>query len=128
VGEDGYFKPLYDKVTGEIDTTVAQYWQENYDLRYYLEQNWATVGPKLVGKLHIFTGDMDTFYLNNAVHILQDFLKRTENPHYEGFFWYAAGKPHCWSGPFTPAERIRYFATHIASHTPPEVDIDWWDY
>ncbi len=128
VGDDGYFKPLYDKVTGEIDSTVAQYWKENYDLRYYLEKNWAWIGPKLVGKLHIFTGDMDTFYLNNAVHILQDFMAQTKNPHYEGFFWYAAGKPHCWSGPFSPAERIKYFAVHIASNTPRGIDIDWWDY
>ncbi|MFQ5769887.1 MAG: alpha/beta hydrolase-fold protein, partial [bacterium] len=128
VGEDGYFKPLYDKVSGEIDPEVAQYWKENYDLRYYLEKNWATVGPKLIGKLHIFTGDMDTFYLNNAVHLLQDFMEKTENPHYEGFFWYASRKPHCWTGPFTPAERIKYFAVHIAKNTRRSIETTWWKY
>ena len=128
VGEDGYFKPLYDKVTGEIDSTVARYWRENYDLRYYLEKNWTTVGPKLVGKLHIFTGDMDTFYLNNAVHMLQDFMETTKNPHYDGFFWYAPRKPHCWSGPFTPEERLKFFAVHIATHAPRDVETLWWKF
>ncbi|MDP6054920.1 MAG: alpha/beta hydrolase-fold protein, partial [Candidatus Latescibacteria bacterium] len=37
VGDDGYFKPLFNKRTGEIDAEVAQYWKENYDLRYHLE-------------------------------------------------------------------------------------------
>jgi len=128
VGEDGYYKPLYDKTTGVIDTTVARYWKENYDLKYYLETNWASVGPKLVGKLHIFTGDMDTFYLNNAVHLLNDFLEKTENPHYGGFFWYAPRKPHCWSGPFTRAERIKFIASHIAVNTPRDVEVNWWEY
>lgn len=128
VGEDGYFKPLYDKVTGEINPTVAQYWKENYDLRYYLEKNWSTLGPKLVGKIHIFTGDMDTFYLNNAVHLLQDFFKKTENPRDKGFFWYAPRKPHCWSGPFTPGERLKFFAMHIATNAPLDVETAWWDY
>lgn len=128
VGNDGYFKPLYDKVTGDIDSAVAQYWKENYDLRYYLEKNWSWIGPKLVGKLHIFTGNMDTFYLNNSTHLLQDFLEKTENPHYKGFFWYAPRKPHCWSGPFTPAERIKFFGVHIAKNTPREIECSWWNF
>ncbi|RKY86803.1 hypothetical protein DRQ09_05545 [candidate division KSB1 bacterium] len=128
VGEDGYTKPLFNKVTGEIDPSVAQYWKEHYDLRYYLEKNWSTIGPKLIGKLHIFTGDMDTYYLNNAVHMLQDFMEQTQNPHYTGFFWYAPRKPHCWAGPFTPAERIKFFATHIAKNTPPDIGTPWWRY
>ncbi len=128
VGEDGYFKPLYDKVTGEIDSSVAFYWKENYDLRHYLEKNWSWIGPKLVGKLHIFTGDMDSFYLNNSTHMLQDFMEKTKNPHYPGFFWYAPRKPHCWAGPFTPAERIRFFAVHIAKNTPRGIETAWWQY
>jgi len=39
VGEDGYPRLLYDKWTGEIDKGVVDYWRENYDLRYILEQN-----------------------------------------------------------------------------------------
>lgn len=64
MGEDGYPKPLWNKLTGSIDRSVAEYWRANdYDLREYAERHWATLGPKLAGKLHFFTGDMDDFYL-----------------------------------------------------------------
>ncbi len=128
VGDDGYFKPLYDKETGVIDPQVAMYWQEHYDLHHILKTNWETLGPKLRGKLHIFTGDMDSFYLNNSTHILEDFLEKTQNPHYDGFVWYGPREPHCWSGPFTPAERIRFFATHIATNAPGDREMLWWTY
>jgi len=128
VGEDGYTKPLFDKVTGEIDPEVAQYWKKHYDLRYYLQRNWATVGPKLVGKLYFFTGDMDSYYQNNAVHMMEDFLAQTENPHYTGFFWYAPRKPHCWAGPWDSAGRLKFIATHIAANFPNDVETSWWEY
>ena len=60
LGEDGYFKPAFDKKTGVIDKTVVEYWKDNYDLMYYLQKNWATVGPKLVDMLRIYVGDMGT--------------------------------------------------------------------
>jgi hypothetical protein len=50
VGEDGYPAPIYDKVTGEIDHKVAEYWREHYDLEAILERNWVNLGPKLGGK------------------------------------------------------------------------------
>ena len=127
VGEDGYTKPLFDKVTGEIDPEFALYWKENYDIKYYLEKNWKTVGPKLVGKLFVFTGDMDTYYLNNSSHVLHDFLEKTKDPYYGGFFLFAPRKPHCWSGPFdSQAERIRFIALHIAKNAPKNVENNWW--
>ena len=126
VGEDGYTQLLFDKETGEIDPEVAQYWKEHYDLRYYLEQNWATVGPKLLGKLYIITGDMDTYYLNNPVHLFEEFLNSTQNPHCSGFFLYGPRKTHCWSGPFTPSERLEFIADHIARKAPEEEGTPWW--
>lgn len=129
VGEDGYTKPLFDKLTGEIDPEVARYWKENYDLKYYLERNWSRIGTLLVGKLFVFTGDMDTYYLNNSTHEMHDFLERTTNPHYGGFFMFAPRKPHCWSGPFaTQAERLRYIAMQIAKNTPKDVECSWWQW
>ena len=125
VGEDGYTKPLFDKVTGKIDKSVARYWKENYDLRYYLEKNWSYVGPKIKGKLYIFTGDMDTYYLNNPVHMLQEFLESTKHPHYPGYFMYAPRKTHCWTGPFTPLERMQFIADHIAKNTPEGESLHW---
>ncbi len=125
VGEDGYYKPVFDKFTGVIDPQVARYWKENYDLRNYLEKNWSIVGPKLVGKLHVYTGDMDTYYLNNAVVKLEAWMKTTQNPHYEGVFVYGDTKPHCWSGPETAAERLRQMAEYIQRNAPPGAPTSW---
>ncbi len=126
LGEDGYFKPLFDKRTGAIDPAVAQYWKEHYDLKYYLERHWPTVGPKLADKLFFYTGTADTYFLNNSTRELQEWLKTTENPHYEGFFMYGEGKPHCWSGPVTPAERLKEMAQHIMRHAPEGTTFPWW--
>ena len=59
VGEDGYFKPLFDKYTGVIDREVAEYWRENFDLLEYMKRNWTWLGPKIENKLYIYIGDMD---------------------------------------------------------------------
>jgi hypothetical protein len=118
VGEDGYPKPLFDPLTGEIDPEVANYWKEHYDLRYYLEKNWPTIGPQLVGKLHIYTGDMDTFYLNNAVYLLEDFLENRTNPYYAGTVEYGDRKPHCW-GPYG-TELIKLMAEYLKKYAPKE--------
>ena len=127
VGEDGYTQSLYDKKTGKIDPEVARYWKENYDLRHYLETHWASVGEKLKGKLYIFTGDMDTYYLNNAVHFFEEFLKSTQNPHVPGTFLYGPRKGHCWSGDFSFSERLELFADHIAKRRPEGEPLLWWN-
>ncbi len=98
VGDDGYPKPIIDPMTGDIDHTVADYWKEHYDLSYILRTNWKTLGPGLVGKLHFTVGTMDTFYLNNAVSLLQDFLEKTNYPYYAGDFEYGEKQPHCYTG------------------------------
>ena len=98
VGENGYPKPLFNRQSGEIDTTVANYFKEHFDLRYYMEKNWHWLGPKLVGKLHFICGDMDNFYLNQALYKLEDFLENTAEPYYNGsFVWGRPNKGHCWS-------------------------------
>ncbi|RKY86804.1 hypothetical protein DRQ09_05550, partial [candidate division KSB1 bacterium] len=126
VGSDGYVKPLFNKLTGEIDHSVAEYWKEHYDLRYYLEKNWSWLGPKLVGKLHIYVGDMDTYYLNNAVKLLENFLENTKNPYYAGTVEYGDGKPHCW-GPYGK-ELIKLMADYITKNAPEGEDTSKWKY
>ncbi|MBL8848041.1 MAG: hypothetical protein JNG89_00065, partial [Planctomycetaceae bacterium] len=74
-GPDGKPKLLFDRVTGEIDPQVAESWQR-YDIRMVLEQNWAELGPKLSGKLHVFMGSEDTFYLDGATRLLKESLSR----------------------------------------------------
>ena len=76
--------------------------------------------------LYIFTGDMDTYYLNNPVHKMQEFLESTSNPHVSGFFWYAPREVHCWTGPFTPLERLEFMAKHITRNAPESAKLDWW--
>ncbi|HSM86423.1 MAG TPA: alpha/beta hydrolase-fold protein, partial [Candidatus Limnocylindrales bacterium] len=126
VGVDGYPKPLWDKETGRIDPRVALYMRDHgYDLRYYLQQNWPSIGPQLVGKLHLYCGDMDNFFLNLAVYRLEDFLRGTSNPAYGGSFEY--GRPmkgHGWS-PLNQAELISTMAAYIAQHSPAGADNSW---
>ena len=128
IGDDGYFEPLFDKRTGEINSAVAEYWRDNYDLLHYLRQNWAEIGQKLVDKLHIYTGTMDNFYLNNSTRDLELWMKTTENPHYEGFFMYGDGKGHCFSGPVTQAARLREMAQFIMRKKPDGATTPWWRY
>ena len=97
-GDDGYPRLLYDKWTGEIDKGVVEYWRENYDLRHILERDWATLGPKLVGKIHITMGTMDTYFLDEATRLLEQFLESTEDPYYAGSFEWGERQPHCFSG------------------------------
>jgi enterochelin esterase-like enzyme len=119
VGADGYPRPLWDKLTGKIDREVATYMRDRgYDLTSDLEKNWARIGPQLVGKLHLFCGDMDNYYLNLAVYNLENFLKNTKNPNYEGSFEY--GRPmkgHGWS-PYTVTELVKVMAAAVEKNRP----------
>jgi hypothetical protein len=98
VGADGYAAPIWDRVTGEIDHDVAQYWHEHWDLTYHLVTNWSAVGPRLVGKLHVTVGDMDSYYLNNAVELMEQALADLDDPSPRASFEYGRKKPHCWIG------------------------------
>jgi hypothetical protein len=55
-------------------------------------------------------------------------MKTTENPHYEGYFLYGDQKPHCWSGPATPTDRLKEMAQHIMSRKPEGANTGWWKY
>jgi len=69
-GDDQQPRKLWDRRTGAIDRTVAESWIR-YDIRLQLVQNWPQLGPKLAGKLHVFMGTMDTFYLDGATERLK---------------------------------------------------------
>jgi hypothetical protein len=98
LGSDGYYKPLYDKLTGQIDPDVAKYWKDHYDLRYIMERDWTVLGPKLRGKIHITSGTMDNGYLNNAVYQVEDFFKQTQDPPAEAEIIYGERREHCFTG------------------------------
>jgi hypothetical protein len=137
VAADGYPARIWDKRTGEIDREVAGYWRENYDLRHILERDWETLGPKLRGKLHIYCGTMDNYYLNNAVVLMQEFLERADPP-YEGVVDYGPGAEHCWNGDQerpNGISRLRYHVMYvdrilerIAASAPEGADTTSWRY
>jgi hypothetical protein len=128
VGDDGFFKPAFDKSTGKIDKDVVGYWRDHWDLLEYLKRNWSTVGPALKDNLYFFAGDADTYFLNNSTMALEAWLKTTNAPHSEAQFMYGNLKPHCWQGPVTPAQRVIEIAQHIQRHKPQGADNPWWDY
>jgi len=137
VGADGYPKPLWDKRTGVIDTTVAAHWRENWDLSYILRRDWATLGPKLRGKLRLYVGDMDNYYLNNAVYAVEDFL-RSANPPADAVVDYGDRDEHCWNGDQTRSNaytRLRYpqmvlpwAVERMLMTAPPGADLRSWRY
>jgi len=115
---EGYPKALWDPLTGVIDKSVAAYWRDNdYDLRDYAERNWATLEPKLRGKLRFFLPDMDDFYLNVAMYRFEDFLKRAQPASDAEFIYGRPMKGHSWH-PYPWAELVRRFAAAVEANTP----------
>jgi hypothetical protein len=126
LGEDGFFDPLWDKKTGVMNPRVAQYWKDHYDLRNHLEKNWSALAPKLQDKVHVYVGDADNFFLNNGTRRLQEWMQKTESPHYEGLFVYGAAKGHCYTGPVSSADRLKEMAQHVLAHMPADTIAGWW--
>jgi hypothetical protein len=137
VGTDGYPKPIWNKLTGVIDKSVAEHWRENYDLSHILRRDWKTLGPKLRGKLRIYVGDMDNYYLNNAVYLVEDFL-RAADPPADAVVDYGDRDEHCWNGDHTRANaysRLRYpqmvmpwAVERMLKSAPPGADLRSWRY
>lgn len=125
-GPDGYPMRIWDKETGRIDKAVAAYWKEHYDLTAILKRDWKSLGPKLVGKLHIYVGDEDSYYLNNAVRMLEAFLKTTRDPAYDGTVEYCRLMPHCW-GPGM-SELLEKMWAHLEKSAPAGTDLKTWRY
>lgn len=116
MGADGYPKPIWDKKTGVIDKEVATYWRDHYDLSFILRRDWATLGPKVFDKINIYVGDMDNYYLNNAVYLTEEFLRSTSNPKWTGEITYGDRAEHCWNGDPTRSNaysRLRYHQMYI---------------
>jgi enterochelin esterase-like enzyme len=134
VGTDGYPRLLYDKWTGSIDKGVTDYWRDNYDLTHILQRDWATLGPKLQGKLHFYVGEHDTYYLEEAAFLLQKFLEGTTNPKSDATFDIGYRQPHCYSGaPAFPgqsmyARALPQMADRIRKTAPGGSDLTSWNY
>ncbi|HMK29455.1 MAG TPA: alpha/beta hydrolase-fold protein [Terriglobales bacterium] len=126
--DDGYPRPVWDKVTGEIDHKVAAYMRDHgYDLHAYLEKNWAKIGSQLSGKIHVYCGDMDNYYLNLAVYRMEDFLKNVSPPADATFAYGRPMKGHGWQ-PMTNADLVRTMADYVTRHSPAGEKAIAWQY
>lgn len=123
VDSDGYPKRIWNKRTGVIDKTVAAYWRDHYDLRYILERDWQTLGPKLADKINVYVGDADSYFLNMGVHMLDTFLRKTTNPKWNGEIVYQPMAPHCW-GP-SLEELLPKMAAQVERHAPAGSSEGW---
>jgi hypothetical protein len=138
VGDDGYPKKIFDKKTGNIDHDVATYWHDHYDLSNIIARDWTTLGPKLQGKIHIYVGSADTYFLNDAVYYIEDVLKGLKNPEYGGEVKYGDRAEHCWNGdPTLPNaySRLHYNTMYVSKMVeqmektaPPGADLKSWRY
>ena len=139
---DGYPQPIFNKQTGVIDHKTAEYWRRHYDLDAMLKRDWPTLGPKVQGKLHLYVGADDTYFLNDAVYLMEDFLKQTGTPGhgvpYNGEVRYGPRAEHCWNGdPNHPNwySRLHYnqmylpqILDRIQTTAPPGADLTTWHY
>jgi len=128
-------RPGHRNYLGLVDTTIRE--MNTLELSYILRRDWATLGPTLRGKLHIYVGDMDNYYLNNAVYLVEEFLK-TAKPAFEGEVGYGDRAEHCWNGDHArpnATSRLRYhqmFAPKILDRllktAPAGADTTSWRY
>ena len=123
---DGYPRRLWNMATGVIDREVAFSMRDRgYDLRAYLAREWPRIGASLVGKIHVYTGEMDQFYLAPSVYLMEEFLEGTTSPYYAGEFGY--GRPmkgHGWQ-PWSNADLLKIMARHVAKNAPVGADLRW---
>ena len=138
IDQDGYPKRIWDRMSGQIDKKVASYWKENFDLAYILKRDWSKNGKDWENKIHLYCGDMDNYYLNNAVYLAEEILSETSAPYYNGEVDYGDRAEHCWNGDHENGNhisRLRYNQMFIKKYTekvklvaPKGADLKSWRY
>jgi hypothetical protein len=126
VGADGYPQRIWDKETGKINKDVAAYWKEHYDLRNILERDWTKLGPKVAHKINVYVGDADSYFLNMGVHLLDEFLRKTVDPKWDGETVFQPMAPHCFSPPRD--EMMKKMVAQITKYAPAGADLTSWRY
>jgi hypothetical protein len=136
--KDGYPRRIFDKYTGVIDSSVAAYWREHYDLTHIIQRDWPKIGNSLKGKIHIYVGEMDSYYLNNAVYSAEDMLKSLSGPSCACQVDYGDRAEHCWNGDHEHPNyisRLRYhqmyikkWAEEVKTRAPKGADLKSWRY
>ena len=85
-----------------------------------------------------FMNDMDNYYLNNAVYLMEEFLESTQEPYYNGEVDYGDRAEHCWNGDQENPNyisRLRYNSMYvpkivkrIEESAPEGADLSSWRY
>ena len=138
IGSDGYPQRIWNKKSGVINKDVANYWKENFDLAHIMKRDWAKHGNDWKGKIKIYCGDMDNYYLNNAVYLAEEMLEATTEPYYDGEVDYGDRAEHCWNGDHdqpNAISRLRYnrmfipkWAEEVKMRSPRDADLSSWRY
>ncbi|MFK0104050.1 alpha/beta hydrolase-fold protein [Streptomyces sp. NPDC091217] len=124
-GADGYPKPIWNKRTGAIDHAVAAYWRQHFELSSVVAARWQTLGPEIAGRLHIYVGTEDTYFLNDGVEFFEQKTNALTSPAPDFQFIYGVGQPHHW-WPVTPQELLTTMADFLARHAPSGTDVTGW--
>jgi hypothetical protein len=117
-GQDGYPAPIFDKVSGKIDPAVAGYWKDHFDLAAIIQRDWDKLAPKLQGKIHIYVGNGDNYYLTDGVYFAQERLDSLR-PAYGGEVAYGDRAEHCWNG--DPTQPNAYSRLHYNFQYVPKI-------
>ena len=138
VGANGYPKPIFDKESGDIDKGVAAYWRDHYDLVHIMERDWASLGPRLRGKITLNVGLSDKFFLNHAVYRAEESLTAARNPPSDTKVDDGLRDEHCGSGDHEHVNAIsrltynsrfiRLMADRWTRSAPPGADTKSWKY
>lgn len=83
--------PMFDHKTGDVYPDVVAYWRQHYDLANIVETHWAELGPDWKGRIHLYVGTADTFYLDGAAHRMDAVLARLGAG---AHFTYVPGRTH----------------------------------
>ncbi len=97
-GVSGGPVPMFDRVTGAVDSEIVAAWAAHVDLANLAERVWPQYGKFLVGRLHLFVGTEDTFYLDGSVHLFESRLAKLGA---EAQVTYLPGRTHAnvyWTG------------------------------
>jgi hypothetical protein len=137
-GPDGYPAPIWDKATGAIQPRVAEYWRDHFDLGHILSRDWGALGPKINGKLHIYVGEADNYFLNDAVYLVEQRIRQLSNPAADIEVDYQPRAEHCWNGDHSRPNaysRLRYpqmfiprIMDQIRKRHPEGADTTSWRY
>lgn len=73
-GENGNPAPLFEAATGVMDHDIAEQYRK-YDIAHLLRESPEKYGPIFKSNIRVRVGDIDSYYLNQAVELLRQSLE-----------------------------------------------------